>query len=330
MKRGSTPRPGRGHKTKAACPQFRKPRMSEERVRAMHCDYLAGMSLIQVGAKHGRHAKTVGQLFARDGLPLREKKYNLHRADGCFVAAPPLTDAQIEQLILKARRIEVPAALKHEWRTWPLERRGWFINRLRAHLNQPGHLPPGPFSANVERFDYATPRAWEIAAARNQGHDSKTAPIKLKVASLGVIYDGWCWCWIPAAGQYVHGPHTKGLGRPTLHHEIWKKANNATEIPRGHVVRFADGNQNNLDPANLVLVKRDTVCRENQAASLKKKSSAQLNAILNRTQADHANKNTSDVLSQLRRARKTRAHVSHPPAGKRQGAARGSGVKSCA
>lgn len=39
------------------------------------------------------------------------------------------------------------------------------------------------------------------------------------------------------------------------HHVVWEQANNAV-IPKGHIVRFIDGDHTNFDPSNLVCLSR--------------------------------------------------------------------------
>jgi hypothetical protein len=200
----------------------------------------------------------------------------------------------------------VPQELKFEWRHWSLARRGKFIACIRAKLNRPTDRPCLPFSANVEPFDYSTPRAQAIARQMNAGCTSRQWRAMIRLNSQGVIYQGRLYFWAADGGgghtgAYYIGPWTPGTGRPALHHIIWRKFNGP--IPAGHVVRARDGNPNNLDPANLYLATRNDVARENQAASLLKKSRAATALLLDRAQARKKPHDHIDVVKRLRQSR---------------------------
>ena len=140
------------------------------------------------------------------------------RADGCFARKRRASKRELEGMIAKARRIGVPAALKQEWRSWPLERRMWFIGRLRGRLRSPHERPETPFSSNVEPFDYGSARARSIVSELNRGLDSRHKRAQLKPSCQGVIWRGQLWYWAPhrKRGQpcgYQLGVYKPGVGR---------------------------------------------------------------------------------------------------------------------
>ena len=164
----------------------------------------------------------------------------------------------------------------------------------RARIKSPNDRPTTPFSSNVTPFDYACPVAQEIVRARNAGTDSRSARTKLDIRSQGVIFRGLLWFWnINFCGYYLGIPWTKEHGRPALHRVLWEETHGP--IPAGHVVSYIDKNPNNLDPANLYLRSRDTVCRENQAAAITRKSREITALLLKRSQT----KNSHDLIDHL-------------------------------
>ena len=242
-----------------------------ETVALMHAEYSTGVSLCEVARRHGKDRKSLREIFTRRGLPVRTTRVFKHRyANGQIMPAKPLTERQIDALIVKATKLRVPDALAREWRKWPLEKRGSFIARLRTRLRSPRDRPSAPFSANVTPFDYATPAARAIVAAANAGKNSRKAGIKIDACSQGVIYKGRLWFWGHKIG-YQLGLWTPGLGRPALHHVIWEEAHGRA-VPAGHCVIHRDGNPNNLAPENLALISRDENCRRNHVAGLLRKS----------------------------------------------------------
>lgn len=253
-------------------------------VERMYADYQRPMSLAAVGRKYKVDRRSVRECFERRGLAIRPSPYKPPRrgVNGEWLRTKPFTDRQLRALISRTETLHVPAELKHEWRSWPLARRAWFIAELRKKLGRPGDRPRTPFSINVEPFDYTTPRAHELAARLNAGTSSRTARVKVDVCSQGVIWDGRLWFWSKGSVGYQHGPWSEKYGRPTLHKVIWERAN-GRPVPRGHVVRFADGNKNNLAPDNLRLATRNDVARENQAAGMRAKSRALTALLLNRS-----------------------------------------------
>jgi hypothetical protein len=182
----------------------------------------------------------------------------------------PLTPEAINKLIAGATRLAVPAALKREWRGWPMERRGEFISRLRKKLRLPTDRPNTPFSSNVEPFDYTSPRANQIMNRKNAGRGSKYFAVKMDIKSQGVIYRDELWFWSHKTG-YQLGPWTPERGRPCLHHHIWRETH-GRPVPAGMVLVFKDGNRNNLSPDNLAPATKNDICRQNQAAALTRSS----------------------------------------------------------
>lgn len=254
-------------------------------VAAMYADYCRPMSLHALGRKYGRDRRSIREVFVCRKLAVRTSP-NASWArlpNGQVAPAVPLTPAEIEQLIVTSPRVMVPAMLKREWRSWSWARRQEFINRLRAHHGDEQARPTTPFSANVEPFDYASPRAHAIARAVNAGGDSRQARTTLKTPSQGVIFEGQLWFWNRKAG-YQLGLWTPAEGRPVLHKLLWER-HHGRPVPPSHVIRFADGNRNNLAPENLLLCSRNEVARENQAAALFRKSRAQTALLLARAQS---------------------------------------------
>jgi hypothetical protein len=277
-----------------------------EIIAAIHRDFLALGTLTAVAAKYDRSISNIRTLLHRRGLyiPNPERAaFSLKRkgkADGRFTSYPRLTSEQIENLIAGMRVFRLPGALRHEWRSWPMERKAWLIGRLREKFRNPQRdQPTTPLSANVEPFDYTSPRAWEILRKTNVDATGKPLPsrqwkLRLFPNSWGLIWNEQLWFWVPYngtgehGGSYQFGKYQAGVGRPALHREIWVSAN-GRPIPACHVVRFKDDNSNNLDPKNLYLADRNTVCRENQAAALQRKSRELTSLLLKRSQQKETN-----------------------------------------
>ncbi len=258
-------------------------------VAKMHADYMKPMSL---------HA--VGELFERRGLFVRPFKQIPRQANGSPVPYVPFTDEQLGAMIARTPRLAVPKELKFEWRSWSMARRCEFIAQLRAHLKSPNDAPTGPYSSNVEAFAYGHAKAHAIAEDVNRGKDSRQLSQRIKVVCQGVIYDGQLWFWSRTCGcGYCLGVWTKEDGRPMLHHVLWEK-HNGRSVPRGHVVRMADRNKNNLAPENLVLATRNDVARENQAGALLRKSRERTQLILNRSQNPSRHDLSDALLSSAR------------------------------
>jgi hypothetical protein len=254
----------------------------------MFAAYSTGISIAEVGRRFGGRSNTaVRNLFQARGYPFRAawRSHSPHAPNRCFVAKAILTDAEVDAVLEQATRFAIPDALKFTWRKWTLEQRGTFLARLRARLGccrAQVNRPTGPYSANVEFFDYASPRAHAIAAALNVGRDSRTKVAQIRLTSEGVIFEDALWFWTYQAG-YAHGPVRAGALK-LLHHHIWSRANGGRAVPSTHILRFIDGNENNLVLENLRLVTRDEVLRENQARGLAAKSRQITTALLERSQ----------------------------------------------
>lgn len=245
--------------------------ISADLISRMYADYSAGASLNEVARRFGRSRQSVRDAFVRRNYPIRQVCVFKHRLpNGRIAPYVSLTAEQIEALIKKSTRLRVPAELKFEWRRWPMERRGEFIARLRAHLASPHDRPSSPFSDNVTPFDYTAPEARAIVAAMNAGTNSRDARIKLDICSQGVIYKGRLWFWSHKIG-YQNGPWTSEGGRQALHRVIWEETN-GRPVPPAHCVVFLDGNVNNFAPENLGLLSRNENARRNQAGALLRKS----------------------------------------------------------
>ncbi|MBK8037723.1 MAG: HNH endonuclease [Verrucomicrobiaceae bacterium] len=242
-------------------------------VRKMHREHLGGLYLRDLQRKHGYMDGNIKNAFVRLGLEVKlcptlgHYERTLHRH----------SREEILALVEQTRRIVVPPALRTEWREWTMEKRWWLIQALIKKHGMPYELPKGPYSANVVPFHYGTPAAHETAAKVNAGLNSRQWLCHLKIMSRGVIYDGHLWSYVPDNG-YVRGQFKKGEGRKVLHREIYKAHHG--EIPAGCVVRFIDGNENNLDPANLRLATRNDLARENQAKHFTSISRRKLQALL--------------------------------------------------
>jgi len=246
-------------------------------VRRMHRDHLAGMNLFQLGLKYDYRPMNIKRAFERLGLDVR-----LSETLGQFQRTlVPHTDAQIVALARQTKRVMVPHVLRWEWRRWPLERKWWLIQELVKIHGWAFDLPPGPYSANVTPFQYGTPAAHATAAAVNAGLPSRQWLCHLKINSRGVIYGGHLWCYVPGNG-YVRGQFKLAEGRKVLHREIYKEHHGP--IPPDCVVRFRDGNENNLDPANLYLATQSDVLRETQSRVLTERSRARTAALLKQSQ----------------------------------------------
>ena len=273
-------------------------------VARMHADYVGGMSLQAVGKKHGgRSGSCVHELFTRRGLKIRywacSREYDPNT--GCFTGRGEPTVREIDEIIMRLGKVQRPDEIRYQWDGWSLEKRGWFIARARRLLKQPGKRPTTPFSANVEPFDYASPRAHQIAAAMNAGKTSRKAQVNIRAASEGVIWNNQLWFFGSNRVGYQREPWTPKFGRPSLHLAIWEKANGRKK-PRHHVIRFADGNHNNFDPSNLVLVSRADMARENYSVGFTRKSRAITALLLNRAQNKGKPHAHTDTIAALRRS----------------------------
>ncbi len=212
----------------------------------------------------------------------------------------PLTNDEIERFITAAVRLRVPRELRQEWPTWPLERRADFVRRIRARIPSDREMPALPFSTNVEPFDYGSERAHEIVRQSRIHRIPGVKVSPISVCSQGVIYRDKVFFWIDSA--YYAGVWTLKAARPSLHRTIWEHVNR-TRVPKGMIVRCADGNPNNLSPGNLVLAKRDEPAREFQAVYLATRSRSMVETLL--ANAKPNNEITAGVIA-LRSRRRPR------------------------
>lgn len=258
---------------KPGTPRKKFLRHDPDLVRRMHRDHLAGLNLFQLSKKYGYGDGNIKAVFEHYKLEVRIQK----GAGQYQRTLRRRSEAEILALVAQTRRVMIPAALRTEWREWSLEKRWWLIQQLIAQHGLPFDLPSGPYSANVQPFHYGTPEAHEVAAKINAGKSSKQWLCHLKIMSRGVIHGGYLWSYVPEYG-YVSGGYTPGSGRKVLHRELYQAHHGP--IPRDCVVRFIDGNPNNLDPANLTLATRNDVARENQSAHLTAVSRRKLQALM--------------------------------------------------
>jgi len=275
-----------------------KRRLPDSLILAMYADYKSGMTFSQVARKHDRPPQSVRPLFTHRGFELREPKgiTKFRLPDGSFAPYIPKTDEEIEEILKRARKVMVPEDLRLDWRKWDLTRRGAFIARLRTLLPSDEDRPVSPFSGNVEPFDYASERAWEIVRAKNGRSSSQQWKARILPSSQGLIYNNVLYFWSGHGNGYYEGcSWTPDRGRPGLNHIIWCEQNGRA-IPDSHVVRHADGNPNNFEPSNLVLAHRNEVARENQAAALNRKSRERTRLLLERSNQP---KNGNDLVKSL-------------------------------
>ena len=257
-------------------------RIPDELVREMHGKYIAGQSLNAVARAHGYRGRSGGtavrHLFVSRGLPVRNRIKNALRdpVTGRLLPIHRHSAEEVDAMIAAATRVAVPKALCQEWRLWSTERRGDFIRRIRARLQSPADRPATPFSSNVEPWEYWSENVRAIVKRLNAGRSSRNKVTALKPCSQGVIWRGTIFFWtsnLPESegGFYqTAGPEGRvnQRSRRLLHHLIWEEAH-GRKVPAGHVLRFRDGNYNNLTAENMVLVTRNAVARENQGASLR-------------------------------------------------------------
>jgi hypothetical protein len=281
-------------------------RIANETVAAMHADYLDGMDLHAVARKHlGRSSGGVRHMFVIRGLQVRHDPRGAAKKDPKTgrpvpVLEPTLDD--IKSIVASSKTFCLPRILRLHWRKWPLEKRAELLAMMRARFPRALTRPETPFSSNVIPFDYATPEAWQILKQSNAGKPSRLWKNRLFPKSQGVIWDGRLWFWSNKA-RYVEGvAWTPEEGRKLLSHAILEREN-GKPVPAHHVVRYLDGNENNLDPANLFIAHRNDVARENQAAHYRRKSRAIVSLLLERKQPTTASdeNTTPDLVTALRR-----------------------------
>lgn len=303
-------------------------RIPADKVAAIHRDYMAGARPFELGRRYGVNPRSLLGMFRLRGLAIRETwmTHVPRLPNGQMAPVTPATPAEIAAMIRATTRMMLPPRLKTEWRHWPPARRARLVRRLWAHVDalRPGHaMPRTPFSANLTPFDYTSPEAQAIARAANLGTNARTGRVKLKLGNRGVIWEGQLWYWTlafrgtpdqpKAWGCYQVGPWRPETGRPMLHHAVWEKTH-GREVPAGHVIRFVDGNRNNLDPANLVLRPRGELPAENLGAHRLKKARQQTALLFARHQqtdnvtTEKGNHENLDTVRHLRRAPQSPRH----------------------
>jgi hypothetical protein len=260
-----------------------------EFVEAIYNDYMAhGEVVARIAARWNRNPSSIGALLAKWGLiersPARRDAIKKRQRDSGarFAAGNRATPAELEEIIAAATKMAIPPQLSWEFKNWTMEKRAWFIGRLRAKLRSPDDRPETPFSANVEPFDYTTPRARAIKDRLNAGLNSQKAVCRIDIGSQGVIYKDELYYWAEGTGYCRRGAWTPEIGRPLLHRLIWEEVHGP--LPAKHCVFFKDDNHNNFDPDNLGLMSMNENARRNQAAALFRKSRERTAALLRRSQ----------------------------------------------
>ncbi len=247
-----------------------------------HRRYMAGERAGTLEREYGGNTNLI-QLFKARGWKIRPAT-----PGGRFSAAPRKSAAEIARIVdehfartrRKVRAVSIPPALRVEWKKWDEARRREFIAMLRRRAANPG-MPTAPHSANVEPFDYFSPRAREIAARENAGRVSRNFKVRLKPSSQGMIWDGRLWLWSEFTDgrgvAYMESGRATGTGLIMLHRAIYER--HIGPIPALHVVRFRDGNVNNLAPENLYLQSRADEAAENSSRR-RARNSRELTALL--------------------------------------------------
>lgn len=192
------------------------------RIGDLHAEYAAEASFAGLARKYGGSAWTLPRLFKKRGLKVRAFKGPAKRdaKTGCWLPRAHASPSEIDAAVAMLKRVMIPPELALEWRGWPRAKRVAFVRRLYRKFKR--SIPPGRLSRNVERFDYTSENAWRIADRRNRGCNSREAPIKIKVASCGLIWHERLFFWSRKAG-YQEGPFRRGHGRRLLHHLIWRQ-----------------------------------------------------------------------------------------------------------
>jgi hypothetical protein len=235
-------------------------------VRRMHKDHLAGLCLAHLQQKYGYTDANIKRAFERLGL-----RVIIDPKAGHFPCTlRRLSKAELVALAKRQTRVCTPPQIKTEWREWTMEKRAWFIALMRTHLGPRFACPTGPFSANVEFFDYTTPNVQAFLQRRNVGKSSNVAGCKIKVCAQGLIWGDELWFWTRNRGYVQAVRWTAEQSRRILSRTIWESVNGT--LPSDGIIRHADGNVNNLDPANLMLMTRNDLARENQAAFYTRRS----------------------------------------------------------
>jgi hypothetical protein len=250
---------------------------TDEKVAAMHAEYLAGALFSEIGRKWGCRSSSVRNAFKRRRLKLLDRS-NVGRFKK---SRRLLTDEESIALIDELHDVQVPEALHYTWRRWSWEKRRWWVDMVKPKRPLHKRMPDGPCSANVRPFDYCTPEARAIVDAMNAGKDSRGAVIKMNLCSEGLIFEGKLWFWNWKLRRYSTGLYQVETGRrECLHWFLYER--HYGPVPPDMVVRHRDHNQNNLDPANLMLMTRNELARENQATGLQRKAQLHTAALLKR------------------------------------------------
>lgn len=239
----------------------------------MHADHVAGMRLFELQQKYGKTKTSIRQAFEARGMKL------IPWSDGRFVRTLKLkTKKELITLAGEMTRVVVHPAIKTEWREWSMEKRKWWIALVRERLGPLHSRPSGEFSSNVVPFEYGDAILEDWLREKNGGKSSHTAGCKVKVCSQGVMWGGALWFWSRKAGYQEGIPWHIAKARRLLHVAIYESVHGPT--PPHSVIRYNDGNWNNLDPGNLRCETRNNLARENQAKSLTAKSRAKTAALL--------------------------------------------------
>lgn len=258
-------------------------RVSDEEVASIYARYLAGEPLDAIERSRGNvTGGNLLRLFDTRGLP-RIKRPNA----GQFVRDPEPTEAEITAAIEsmprrsgKGSRFGVPARLRQAWRRWDLAKRVAVCEQIKRHHGWRDLRPQGPYAPGFEPFVFGTPAAHALAERINAGLPSRMHQCQIRLASSGVIWEDRLWFWQPSDG-YELGRFDDERGcRPTIHRTLWERHHGP--LKSDEVVRFRDGNDNNLVIENLYLASKNEVCRENQAAALARKAREVTDALLKR------------------------------------------------
>jgi hypothetical protein len=258
-------------------------------VEAIYNDYMDhGEVMAAIAPRWNRQAGSLSHLLAKWGLrektPERTQQIKARQRDkgGRVMAANRATPAELDEIIASATKIAIPPTLQWEFKNWPMEKRAWFLKRLRDKVRPPNARPEKPFSSNVTPFDYTTTEARAIKERLNIGLSSRQAICRIDLASQGVIYKGELYFWAAKSGYQRRGHWKRGIGRALLHRIIWEEVNGP--LPPKHVVYFRDENHNNFEPDNLGIMSMNENARRNQAAALLRTSREQTALLLQRSQ----------------------------------------------
>jgi hypothetical protein len=236
---------------------------------------VARMAGCMKGKKPG---SVVRQAFVKRGLPLISRPNT-----GCFQRGPVYSFEQIREIIAAEvdGRMAVPVKLRQHWRQLDLDGRRAFVQIMKDSSGWADPRPQTAYSANVIPFEFGTPAAHQIAAALNAGRPSRRLAVQITPPSVGVIYEGELWHWTGKCNGYQQTRFLRNKARPMLHRHIYEQAH-GVELDGNTVIRFVDGNANNLDPANLYAEHRESMLRTNQAGSLRRKGARKMELLLSK------------------------------------------------